>query len=115
MNWQQRADERSVALHRKIAQKLLIQPQLWTIPYQNLSRWQTQMGNLSPALQEWEKILQTWSTDSILRLLTETSQSATRLRSSSPFAGVLTEPERLEVFQRFSAITTTSVISRVVE
>jgi len=103
MNWQQRADERSATLHQAIAQKLLAQPQLWVIPSQNLSRWQTQMANLPPVLQEWEKILHTWSTESILKLLTETSQTAIRLRSSSPFAGVLTEPERLQIFQRFSA------------
>ena len=105
MNWQQRADERSAALHQAIAQKLLAQPQLWAIPSQNLSRWRTQMANLPPALQEWEKILDTWSHESILKLLTETSQSAIRLRSSSPFAGELTEPERLQIFHRFLAVT----------
>jgi hypothetical protein len=105
MNWQQRADERSVALHQAIAQKLLAQPHLWAIPSQNISRWRTQMANLPPALQEWERILHTWSTENILKLLTATSQTAIRLRSSSPFAGVLTEQERLQIFQRFSVVT----------
>jgi hypothetical protein len=105
MNWQQRTDKRSMVLHQAIAQKLLIQPQLWAIPYRNISHWRTQIGSLPPALQEWEKILHTWSYDSILKLLTETSQSATRLRSSSPFAGVLTEQERLKIFRCFSAIS----------
>jgi hypothetical protein len=110
MNQQQRADERSVVLHQAIAQKLQAQPQLWAIPSQNLSRWRTQMNQLPPALQEWEKILDTWSHESILRLLTETSQFATRLRSSSPFAGVLTVPERLQTFQRFSASPSSSTV-----
>jgi hypothetical protein len=101
MNQQHRADERSLALHLAIADKLLGQPQLWEIPSQNLLRWQLQMGQLPPALQEWKHVLNTWSRDHILALLKESSQSATRLRSSSPFAGVLTESERLQVFQRF--------------
>jgi len=103
MNQQHRADERSLALHLAIADKLLGQPQLWEIPSQNLSRWQMQMGQLPPALQEWKQVLTTWSRDHVLALLKESSQFATRLRSSSPFAGVLTESERLQVFQGFTS------------
>ena len=54
------------------------------------------------ALREWLVILDQKPVSEILELLTDPGEEATRLRQSSPFAGVLSEAERRRVFNRFS-------------
>lgn len=97
MNRHQLAEERSRMLHRKIAAKLRDHPNLWRIPWHNLQRWETQMRRLPPALVEWRQILQTMPHEEILALLESDSEEAARLRSSTPFTGILTEAERQRV------------------
>ena len=105
MNRQQRADQRSKAFHRTIADRLRAHPELWTIPEQNLQRWKHEMRKLPAALEEWNTLFHTRSHDEILTILTEDSQETDRLRSSSPFTGILTETERLQIFKTFSRRT----------
>ena len=97
MNRHQLAEQRSRMLHRKIAAKLRDHPNLWRIPWQNLQRWEKQMQQLPPALVEWRQILQTMPREEILMLLESDSEEAARLRSSSPFTGILNEVERQRV------------------
>ena len=104
MNRQQRSDERSRIRHKKIAAKLREHPELWETPVKNIQRWEQQMGKLSPALDEWRHILQTYSSNKILALLESDTEKAKRLRSSSPFTGILTESERQNIFQNFQEI-----------
>src|SRR6266702_1421641 len=54
------------------------------------------------ALDEWREILdRPWP--EIAALITAADESATRLRQSSPFAGVLTPAERRRVYEAFRA------------
>ncbi len=99
-----RLDERSLALHRLIAEKVLADPALLDKARGNVRRWQESHANPSLALAEWERIL-TGPADQIARFLVERSEKATRLRQSSPFAGILTEPERLAIYESHSART----------
>ena len=101
MTRQQLADKRSQALHTKIAEKLRAFPELWIIPEQNLQRWEQTMEGLSPALYEWHQILHTYSKERIFSLLESPSEEATRLRSSSPFTGILSQSERKEILNAF--------------
>ena len=101
MTKHQLADKRSQVLHTKIAEKLRAHPELWMIPEQNLQRWEQTMEGLSPALYEWHQILQTYSKGKILSLLESPSEEATRLRSSSPFTGILSQSEREEILKAF--------------
>ncbi len=101
MNMQKRADLRSIALHQEIVKKLRSHPSLWAIPRNNLAKWKKMRGGLPPALVEWEKILTTHSKEQILSLLESESEEAIRLRSSSPFTGILTEAERRKIFERY--------------
>ena len=94
MNRHQLAEQRSRMLHIKIAAKLRDHPNLWRIPWQNLQRWEKEMQRLPPALAEWRQILQTTPREEILALLESDSEEAARLRSSTPFTGILTEVER---------------------
>jgi hypothetical protein len=97
-----RLDARSLAPHRLVARKLAANPALLDNALENLRRWQEAHGRSSPALGEWERVL-TGTPDQVARFLVEQSERATRLRQSSPFAGILTEPERLAIYQEYSA------------
>jgi len=102
MNMQRRSDERSIALHQEVAEKLRRNPVLWDIPRKNLERWKQLQDGLSRALEEWERILQQKNQEQILALLESDSEEAIRLRSSSPFTGILHEDERKKIFESFS-------------
>src|SRR4051812_229075 len=84
-------DERSRALHARIAEKLRTQPSLVSVAVDNLDRWERLRGPDS-ATDEWRALLDAPLPD-LLRLLTEESENADRLRQSSPFAGILSEEE----------------------
>jgi len=101
MNRQQRSNQRSLALHRAIADKLRQHPELWRISQNNIKRWKEKMGGLPPALLEWEYLLKNRSKRQILTLLENSQEEAIRLRSSSPFAGILTQEERMKIFKIF--------------
>ena len=94
-------DARSLAMHCKIAKKITRQPELLEVAKQNLARWQQKSAGESPRyLEEWQAILERpWS--EIAGLITSMSDEATRLRSSSPFAGVLTNAERRRIYEAF--------------
>ena len=101
MNRHKLADERSRAYHKKIVSKLLTNPRLWMIPKRNIQKWKRNMGDLPPALNEWERILTNFSREEILAILESDSEEAKRLRSSSPFTGILTEAERKKILETF--------------
>ena len=96
-------DARSLAMHCKIAQKITRDPSLLNKAKANLDRWIAKSEDPRPQyLQEWEQILQRpWP--EIAELITSMSEDATRLRSSSPFAGVLTTAERERIYEAFRA------------
>lgn len=99
-----RLDERSLALHRLVAQKVLADPALLDKARANVRRWQENHDSPSFALVEWEQIL-SGSVAEVAKFLVERSERATRLRQSSPFTGILTEAERLAVYESHSAGT----------
>lgn len=96
-----RLDARSLALHRLIAQKVLANPALLDVARGNLRRSQKRESSPSQTLAEWEQIL-SGTVEQIAAFLAEQSERATRLRQSTPFAGVLTEDERLKIFAAYS-------------
>jgi hypothetical protein len=68
----------------------------------NLARWEKQHGQLEPACREWRAILE-WPLDRIVALLREETENATRIRSSSPFAGAIDQRLRLELLREARA------------
>ena len=95
-------DARSLAMHCKIAQKFSREPEILEIARKNLARWQQKSAGESPRyLEEWQEILERpWS--EIADFITSMSDKSTRLRSSSPFAGVLTNAERKRIYEAFA-------------
>jgi len=96
-------DARSLAMHCKIAQKISRDPELLDKARANLKRWSAKSADPLPQyLHEWQEILeQPWL--EIAELITSMSEDATRLRSSSPFAGILTADERDQIYAAFRA------------
>jgi len=102
MSMQQRSDERSIALHREIASKLRTYSRLWDIPKRNIAKWKTRRGRLTPAMREWDRILDTNTKEQILFILESDSEQSVRLRSSSPFTGILNDIERKSIFDSYN-------------
>jgi hypothetical protein len=99
-----RLDARSLALHQLVAEKVQAAPALLDKARENVRRWQETSGTATPALAEWAQILAD-PIDQIVALLAERSERATRLRQSSPFAGILTEAERRAIYGSYAART----------
>src|SRR5258708_16338170 len=87
-------EARSLAMHCLIARKVEADRRLLAATRRNLAKWIARYGEDAPrALDEWREILhRPWP--EIAALITAADASATRLRPSSPVAGVLTPPER---------------------
>lgn len=96
-------DARSLALHCAIAQKISRNPELLSIARENLDRWVAKTDTGTPRyLKAWRRVLERpWS--EIAGLICSMNEEATRLRSSSPFAGVLSAEERERVYVAFRA------------
>lgn len=91
-------DRRSLALHEAVAAKLAERPELLDVARDNVERWLRDRP--VPALMEWRDLLQHEPLSAILDVLRSRSEAATRLRQSSPFAGVLTSEERDAILRR---------------
>lgn len=94
MRTHQDIDQRSLALHRLVADKIRHNPVLFDKVKQTLARWRTTVcASSQPYLQEWER-LANLGLDTCLGVAEEDSERAHALRQSSPFTGVLTHGER---------------------
>lgn len=94
-------DQRSLALHDRVATKLEADPQLLEEARANVERWLRSAP--SAPLLEWRHLLQVTPLPRLLELLRSRSEMATRLRQSSPFAGLLTPDERLAILRRYES------------
>jgi hypothetical protein len=85
------AELRSLTYHRVVAQRL--DRRILQKARDRLAQWRSE-GRIAPRYAlAWERILSK-SSPQIARLIGEDSQRMKDLRQSSPFAGVLSEPER---------------------
>ena len=91
------ADQRrSLYLAYAVAGKLVQDPGLVDVARQNLERMRDRHTRGRPAqwLRQWQELLD-GPLDQLLMALTSPSQRSRELRQNSPFAGVLTDAERL--------------------
>lgn len=91
-------DRRSLALHEAVAAKLETDPRLLDVARANLRRWLA--SRTVPALLEWQDLINRAVLPDLLTLLRSPDANATRLRQSSPFAGILTPQERRSIYER---------------
>ena len=94
-------DERSLAFDRLTAAKLKANPALVEKARDNVRRWLASCSEgVRPALLEWQAALD-GPLEALLALLTSSDERATRLRQSSPFAGVLSPAERNAILREY--------------
>lgn len=96
-------DKRSLELNRLVAEKIRRQPDLMDHVRNRLKQTLNESRlseSCKDALREWQIILLTRTFDEILDILVEDSDDGQRLRQSTPFTGILTQDERLEIFRR---------------
>ena len=94
------ADRRALALARRIVAKIDADPGLIRTAIDNLARWRAQRGGYQPlCLDQWEEWFARGEPWERLRArLLEESDEGKRLRTSHPFAGVLSQAERESVY-----------------
>ena len=91
-------DRWSLLMHAVVADRLEAGDEApLRIARENLSRWSAANGGLSRAQAEWLPWLQA-ARPLLVALLRERSENATRMRSSSPFAGAISNELRLRLF-----------------
>jgi hypothetical protein len=101
MSVHQLIDERSLAFDRLTAARIASDPALVHRARGTLQRWlQTASPRVRPVLEEWQAVLD-GPLDALLAVLHSTDERATRLRQSSPFAGVLSAAERTAILRQF--------------
>ena len=94
-------DRRSLALHDAVAAKLEAHPELLDVARANLRRWLR--VNPAEALQEWARLLDATPLPALTALLRSADEGATRLRQSSPFAGLLTPQKRQAILHEYES------------
>ena len=100
-----RIDERSIALHRAVAERIRENPKLMGKAIKNLQRYLKQSFSESrkpvSSLVEWQELLGNRSLEEVLDFTVSDSERARRLRQSSPFAGILTPQERWRIYEAY--------------
>ncbi len=96
----ERIDQRSIALHRAIAEKLRANPALLEIARENLARWAPTAGRSLHYLDAWREVLEK-PLEEMLGLIVEDTEEMRAMRQNNPFAGVLDPRERLAIYALF--------------
>jgi hypothetical protein len=92
------AEERSVAYHRVIAERLPAQPEILAKARGRVQGWLAERAQAPFYARKWAEIL-AGDDFSIARFLTERSELANELRQSTPFAGALKPQERWKIWR----------------
>ena len=100
----------NLAYHREVAARLLAHPEaVLNRARNNLQRW---LAAYHPGesdarcFEEWQRLLATQTVPELIAIITEDSDEGQRLRSSTPFAGVLSLEERKELHKHCEEMAT---------
>lgn len=100
------AEERSLAYHHVIAERLQTRPEILDNARRRVQSWLETGDSVPFFARKWAEILMD-NPASIAAFLIERSELATELRQSTPFAGALTPQERWQLWretrERFAA------------
>lgn len=94
-------DERSLVMAQAIVAKVDSDPRRGGLDRARATCQRWLQRRPSPQVREWQEILsRPWEDVSLI--LTDVSEEGKRLRQNSPFCGILTQQERLDIYRRFS-------------
>lgn len=97
-----REERRSLFLHRAIAERLAGDPgPVIERARRTLQRMREASPGPIPLLREWATLLRR-PPEELVPLLTDPGPHARELRQVTPFAGILSAPERAEVYRAFA-------------
>lgn len=103
-NRHQMIDQRSLFMHREMAEMIRQKPELYNHAKETLARWISNMKPWVPtALGEWQTILDTKTVEEVLDLICRDDENSQRLRQSSPFC-ILPQKRRADIFKRFEKL-----------
>lgn len=97
--------EKSLWLHRAVVGKLVADPdKVMALARRNLARRREVHadGSANVWFDAWERLLDD-GVDAVVDVITSRTELAAELRQNTPFAGVLTDRERLKVLAAFDA------------
>lgn len=92
-------DMRSKALHMEVGKKLIREPALLENARIRLERMRGTAPHAKKYIEQWEELV-AGPLERVLRVLGSDEEHARALRHTSPFAGLLSEQERLDVLRR---------------
>jgi hypothetical protein len=92
------SEQRSLAYHRLIAERLRSQPEILEKARQRARTWLAASAEPPFYARKWAEIL-AGDIPSIAAFLVDRSELATELRQSSPFAGALQPQERWKIWR----------------
>ena len=95
-----RLEERSLAMNRLIASKLLANPALIEQARATLARWRAAEEPVPLYYEEWERILER-PPQAIADFLASPTEDATRLRQCSLFTNILTTEGRSGIYAAY--------------
>ena len=93
------AELRSKALHVEVGKKLLRQPELVRTAQERLQTMRHKLPYAESYLEQWAGLL-SGPLEGVLRVLGADDEDSRALRHTSPFAGLLSEQERMTVLRR---------------
>jgi hypothetical protein len=97
-NAHDRNERFSLLLHREVAQAIERDAGVLARGRRNILRWQAVHGNSVQAWDEWLTLLDA-GTDAVLKAILDVGEEATRLRQSSPFAGIIPNRRRWDLLK----------------
>ena len=94
-------DRRVLEMTQVIVSKIDQDRALVRVELENIERWTRQDGGELPRCHAvWKELIETHPWERLREILLKESDEGQRLRSSHPFAGILTEDERDAVYAR---------------
>lgn len=108
MRTHQEIDERSLMLHRFVADKIRQDPAQFAVAKATLARWRALTdAAYQPYLERWEDLM-SQGMEACLAVAVEQSERADALRQNSPFSGILTNSERFTLLKSWKRTDETS-------
>lgn len=94
-------DKRTYAFHLKAAEILLTHPERLNEVHDTLNNWTSLDGTQAQGWAiKWIALIDGLNASEVAKLITQKNEQMDFFRKSSPFAGVLSEEERLSILQK---------------